>query len=367
MLVRLGRDDDTGATGTHGSQKSSGWDSASVREVDGQVDRRLCEHGPMAAIGLVLGAGGLAGHAFEAGVLSALSDYNAWDPNDATIIVGTSAGSGVAAYLRAGLSAQDLYRRSTGAPLSPAGAFLLAGIERPTPIPSPLDDLSRRVPRPAAPRLMASDLARPWRLRAGRFLAAAAPAGRVPTDIIGVRVRRVHGNQWPSRPTWICAMRLRDGARVVFGRDLHEPIDLGTAVEASSAIPGYFAPVHIGSDRYVDGGAHSPTNADLLAGAGLDAVFVISPMSIERPPASVDPRTPIRLWHKAVLANEVRALRRSGVVVHTFEPTAADVRAIGLNSLDVSRMAKIAEHARRSTLERLERDGSLGALAPAAP
>ena len=322
----------------------------------------------MPSIGLVLGAGGLAGHAYEAGVLSALAERTGWDPNDATIIVGTSAGSGVAAYLRAGLSASDLYRRSTGAPLSPAGAFLLAGIERPTPVPPVPNDLGRRVPRPAAPWLLAGDLARPWRLRAGRLLAAAAPAGRVPTDLIGARVRRVHGMVWPARPTWICALRLTDGARVVFGRDRHPPIDLGIAVQASSAIPGYFAPVLVGSHRYVDGGAHSPTNADLLVGVGLDAVIVVSPMSIERRPTSVDARTPLRLWHKAVLATEVRALKRCGIEVRTFEPTPGDVRAIGANALDVSRMARIAEQARRSTLDRLDRDSALAAMfTPVAP
>ena len=41
---------------------------------------------------------------------------------------------------------------------------------------------------------------------------------------------------------------------------------MATAVEASSAIPGFFQPVLIDGVRYVDGGAHSPTNADLLAG-----------------------------------------------------------------------------------------------------
>ena len=321
----------------------------------------------MAAIGLVLGAGGLAGHAYEAGVLSAIADHTGWDPNHATIIVGTSAGSAVAAYLRAGLSAPDLYRRATGAPLSPAGAFLLAGIERPTPVPAPPADLARRVPKPAAPRLLAADLARPWRLRAGRFLAAAAPEGRVPTEMIGARVRRVHGDRWPARPTWICALRLNDGARVVFGRDEHPPIDLGTAVQASSAIPGYFAPVSVGSERYVDGGSHSPTNADVLVGTGLDTVIVVSPMSVNGAPATLDPRLPFRLWHKAVLSAEVRALKRSGVTVHTFEPSTEDVRTIGMNSLDVSRMARIADRARRSTLERLERDGSFAeVVAPAA-
>ena len=92
-------------------------------------------------------------------------------------------------------------------------------------------------------------------------------------------MRRLHKERWPAEPLWICALRLSDGARVVFGRDAAPEPDVGTAVEASSAIPGFFAPVVIDGERYVDGGAHSPTNADLVARIGLDLVIVVSPMS----------------------------------------------------------------------------------------
>ena len=56
----------------------------------------------MGRIGLVLGAGGVIGHAFHAGVLAALADDTGWDPRRADVIVGTSAGSIAGALLRAG-------------------------------------------------------------------------------------------------------------------------------------------------------------------------------------------------------------------------------------------------------------------------
>src|SRR3954451_10366202 len=62
----------------------------------------------MPRIGLVLGAGGLAGQAFQGGVLSALADELGWDPRDADLIVGTSAGSFSGALLRLGVPAADL-------------------------------------------------------------------------------------------------------------------------------------------------------------------------------------------------------------------------------------------------------------------
>src|SRR5207244_1647388 len=70
--------------------------------------------------------GGVIGHAFHAGVLDGLCDATGWDPRDAEVIVGTSAGSVVGALLRAGFSPRDLAARSTGDPVSPEGAELAA-------------------------------------------------------------------------------------------------------------------------------------------------------------------------------------------------------------------------------------------------
>ena len=55
----------------------------------------------MPGIALVLGAGGTVGHAFDAGVLSALAEVVGRDARQADF-VGTLAGSAVAALLRAG-------------------------------------------------------------------------------------------------------------------------------------------------------------------------------------------------------------------------------------------------------------------------
>jgi NTE family protein len=85
--------------------------------------------------GLVLGAGGVTGHGFHAGVLCAVHEATGWDPRTAEVIVGTSAGAEVAALLRAGVSAADLAARAKGEPLSPQGEALLAAVGPPLPIP----------------------------------------------------------------------------------------------------------------------------------------------------------------------------------------------------------------------------------------
>src|SRR3954447_25611621 len=67
-------------------------------------------------VGLVLGAGGVAGLSFHAGVLSALEVDLGWDAREAAVIVGTSAGALAGGLLRAGVSATDLAAGIAGAP-----------------------------------------------------------------------------------------------------------------------------------------------------------------------------------------------------------------------------------------------------------
>ncbi len=220
-------------------------------------------------IGLVLGAGGVIGHAYHAGVLDGLSDATGWDPRDAEVIVGTSAGSVVGALLRAGFSARDLAARSTGDPVSPEGAELAARAGMGDgPARFPTGPMRRRgLPRMASPSLLMRAALRPfWMNRPGVMLAGALPAGAVPTELVAAAFRPLFGSDWPERNLWLTAVRLRDGNRVVFGRPGAPPAPVADAVAASCAIPSFFEPVTIGGVAFVDGGAHSPTNADSVTG-----------------------------------------------------------------------------------------------------
>ena len=124
----------------------------------------------MTRIGLVLGAGGAVGHAFHSGVLSALTEETGWDARDAEIIVGTSAGSLVGAFLRAGLSPLDLLARATDMPMSNEGRAL---VDRATAATAHLSPIPSRPPRrsglPAmsAPGALLRAAFRPWNARPG--------------------------------------------------------------------------------------------------------------------------------------------------------------------------------------------------------
>jgi NTE family protein len=309
----------------------------------------------VALVGLVLGAGGLVGGAFHAGVLAGLREATGWDARTADLIVGTSAGSIAAAVLRAGLSPADHYAHTVGRPLSAGGRRIVERLADMTDAPIRLR--RPRPARPASPPLVAASLRSPWPPRPGKTLAGLLPAGTVSTAPIGNHIRQLHGGtRWPADPLWVCAVRLSDGKRVVFGRDAESP-DVGTAVAASCAVPALMRPVRVGPHAYVDGGAHSPTNADLMAGLGFDLVVVVSAMSATwkagwralRP----SPTVGNRILAGMTLEREVRAVRARGTPVLVVQPTDSDLEVMGTRWMDATKRTPVAEQARASTLRRL--------------
>ena len=305
-------------------------------------------------IGLVLGAGGVAGGAFHAGVLAALQEATGWDPRTADVIVGTSAGSIAGASLRAGLSAPDLLARSLGRPLSAAGKRLLSAVGPPMRPPS-----FRGAARPRLPSAgefastLARAAARPFAARPAALFAGLLPEGPVGSEFIADAVSMLYPHGWPAKTLWVCAVRRSDGVLEVFGRDKRPR--LADAVAASCAIPGFFRPMEIDGEQYIDGGVHSPTNADLLANGPIvpDLVIVSSPMSYSG--SRMQMAQPTRRWSRLLLDTEALRLRRRRIPVIAFQPTAGDVAVMGVNAMDPDRRAVIAAQIHASTLHRLER------------
>lgn len=300
----------------------------------------------MARIGLVLGAGGVVGQAYHAGVLAALEHDLGWDPRTADVIVGSSAGSVTGSLLRLGVSASDLAAWAVEAPLSVEGAPMmerLGGRDDTADFPSPSAlDLFRpwRLPSPALLRRVAT---RPWAFRPGASAMTLLPAGRIDIAEKAELLHAISGDDWPDG-LWICAARRRDGGRVVFGRAGSPYAPLGRAVAASCAIPGYFSPVRIGNVSYFDGGVYSPTNADVLRDEALDLVVVVSPMSATRG-ISRTPDAPLRWAAHRKLEREVGRLRSRGTPVVTFEPSTRSLPVMGLNAMATDRSDRVVQAA----------------------
>lgn len=265
------------------------------------------------SFGLVLGAGGSAGEAFHRGVLRAMTDFGL-DARRAEVVVGTSAGSIVAATVRR-------YPRPDAAP--------------------PTDWSTGRVSRRSAGL---AALRRPRQLLNAALMAPEFTTGRTSLEFLREGLADKY-HQWPAADLVVVAVRRRDGRRVAFGAPGQPRPEVGAAVAASCSIPGLYSPVEIDGVAYVDGGIHSPTNADLLAGRPLDLVIISSPMSARLRTAV--PRLDLapRLLCHAYLREEVWVLRRRGTRVVTVEPDRAVLRATGLNPLDGSRIHEVEERA----------------------
>jgi NTE family protein len=284
-------------------------------------------------VGLVLGAGGATGAAFHAGTLLALHHDLRWDPNTADVIVGSSAGSIVGSLLRAGLSTDDLAAWGTSVEALVTGRESRRTLDQ-------LRDAGHHV-SPSLPRMRLPSPSL-WRalhpsspLRLHTALLTLLPHGWLDA---GRNLQQVGQllDEWPADPLWLTAVRLSDARRVVFGRD---DIDVtpGQAIAASCAIPGLFTPVTIDGGRYVDGGAHSPTNADLLLDARVDTAVILSPMSAQSRTSRWWPDGLLRTMCHRRLDAECERLVRAGIDVHVFEPDAATLQSMGANALDNAR------------------------------
>lgn len=207
---------------------------------------------------LVLGGGGIAGIAWEAGMLTGLAERGV-DLTKADLIVGTSAGSVVGAFAAHGAdlaaAIETLQERTRGATGSHSG-----GVDPDTVLSAfaILYDTSLD-PQEARARL-------------GRMALEAPVAERgAALEELG---RMLPGQQWPQRRLIITGVDAEDGSFAPWEADSGVP--LAAAVRASCSVPCVFPPVEIGGRKYMDGGTRSVTNADLAKGAS--AVVVLEPM-----------------------------------------------------------------------------------------
>ena len=304
----------------------------------------------MVAVGVVLSAGGHHAAAHHAGVLAALATSTGWDPRSADVMVGTSAGAVTAVCLRAGLSAADLASHYLGVPLTPEGRTISARVTTRLQVTDPSLRPSSR--RPANPMLVARELFVGGRPRPMVALTGLLPDGEVDGSSFAERYEQLHPGPWPTETTWLCAVDLDNGRRMVFGRDDVETT-IGPAVQASAAVPGYYAPVEIGGRRYVDGGVHSSTNADLLAPLHLDLVVVSSSKTTSPAVDRAAGGSLARAWHSRTLRREVELITARDTTVLVLQPTTTDLATRGPSDMDDATTLQVCANGRDSALARL--------------
>jgi NTE family protein len=209
---------------------------------------------------LVLGGGGVAGIAWETGILLGIADESPAAARvllESDVLLGTSAGSAVAAQLGSGLGLAELFARQVdeasteidpGIGIDGIAELFLATVS------DPEATLTQRRQRIGAVALAAQTVAEPIRRE--------VIAHRLPSHV------------WPQRGLRVIAIDVDTGELAQFDRD--SGVALIDAVAASCAVPGAWPPVTIADRRYMDGGIGSTINLSLAADCAEAVVLVPS-------------------------------------------------------------------------------------------
>lgn len=265
---------------------------------------------------LVLGGGGVAGIAWELGVLDALVNAGV-DLRAADRIIGTSAGAAVGAQLRTGEYLESLCARQ----LVPASQSAELQVE------SSLDSLMEQ--------FAACFDGAPDEIEVRRRLGGVALGAPTVDESARLAVieSRLSSHEWSENELLITAVDALTGEFNVFDR--HSGVSLVSAVAASCAVPGIWPPVTIGDSRFIDGGVRSGTNADLAKGC--DIVVIVAPFA-----GGFGPTVEV----------EAAALREQGSIVEVVAADKGSTEAFGTNVLDpATRGPSLREGRRQGAIE----------------
>lgn len=251
---------------------------------------------------LVLAGGGLAGIAWETGVLLGISD-EAPEVGQALlgsdVLLGTSAGSAVAAQIGSGLPLVELFARQVS---------------------GESHEIDPGVSVEAITELFLNAMRTPGATKAQKMQQIGAVAMDVSTVPEPVRrsviAHRLPSHDWPQRILRVTGIDIATGELVVF--DNESGVDLVDAVAASCAVPAAWPPVTIGDRRFMDGGVNSTVNMLAVQDCGVAVAMV---------PSGVDAPSP---WGTPAV-EEIDSF--PGATLAVFADSAS-LDAFGPNSLD---------------------------------
>ncbi len=381
-------------------------------------DRTRVRH--HAKTGLVLAGGAISGGAFKIGGLIALNTYlGNKSVLDFDIYVGISAGAFLAGPLAAGIGPEELLKSLEGgskkigqfSPLDfyrpnfkefftrPARIGIDAALVSPAILLAIWNELRHNRPElidrcrtfandPTvrnAERLV-SPLVEDAALRTG----LGSGRGYLPSGLFdnsGIeRFTRdnLHKNSIPNdfrllhlergNSLYIGATNLNTGEGVTFGHDTDTSCTISEAVQASTAIPGFYKPAKIRGQEYVDGGVRRTANISQATDRGAQLVFVYNPFR------------PFVNYHTDQLLNNKASLSDMGIgtvinqafrtMLHTrlmlgieklkldqsfhgdvvlLEPSETDIKFFNTNPMNFWQRAESALHGYLSASEALER------------
>ncbi len=339
-----------------------------------EVRRRLRSKKKVA---LVCAGGGVTGAVYEIGCLRALAELLDRSVCDLDIYVGVSGGAFVTSLLAAGVTPEEMYQQVAERGHRPFGGstgdLYRLGLGE-------LFKRSARTPKVLADALLTalsgegrnlSDFALALfeLLPAGlldnsgiqEYIASVYRARGVPDSFAGL-----------GRDLCLVAVDLDSGEAVTFGAPGTAHVAVSRAVQASTALPGLYRPVRIGSRDYVDGGVKKTAHIHLAIDHGADLVICINPIvplendSSRRPLGGhlaskgvtyvLDQVLRIMLHGRMQYGLERYAHEHPEVDILLLEPRRNDLRMFSYNIMRYSARRVVAEHGYRSVREGFERN-----------
>jgi len=277
----------------------------------------LAEACPSHTKALILAGGAVTGGSFKAGGIKALNDYLVDSSiNDFDIFVGISSGSLIAAPLVGGISPESILKSLDGT--SSHFTRLTAWhyyrpnwaefVGRPIKF---MINAARWLPHRLLSRGAISDgiLAAAWQFVSHPSLEsydqmmervfisfgeglpsllALLPSGifdnRPIEGYVRGNIERNHLTndfcetfRLTGKRLYISAMRLDDAKRVVFGPDEDRSTTISQAIQASTAMPGFYKPARINGVDYVDGGVQETANIEVAVRKGARLIVCYNP------------------------------------------------------------------------------------------
>jgi len=223
---------------------------------------------------LILAGGAVTGASFMSGGLKALNDYlDGFTVTDFDTYVGISAGSLLAAPLAGGIGPEEMLKSldGTSAQFSKFSAWHFYWPNMMEIITKPLTFAKKFFSDKSPPSLY-----------------EILPSGLFDNSPVEHYIRKnIENNKLTNsfkttlkvggKHLYIVASSLDGGKRVVFGPDENASVPISRAIQASTAVPGFYKPVRINGVDHVDGGVQDTASIDIAVKKGADLIVCYNP------------------------------------------------------------------------------------------